>query len=120
MIAKEARRVDVLCLRISLSYKILSGTEKYQKLQNTLETAIKKLKNEVGPLEQVCAKMARGIVNRLSCGADVQKLCNSAVESFDSVFSDPCPVHVEKEERASKLFFLVFNDLKSPFACEAS
>ncbi|KAL6297149.1 hypothetical protein ACE6H2_005291 [Prunus campanulata] len=101
MIAKEARRVDVLCLRISLSYKILSGTKKYQKLQNTLETAIKKLKNEVGPLEQVCAKMARGIVNRLSCGADVQKLCNSAMEYFDSMFSDPCPVHVEKEERAT-------------------
>ncbi|KAM0976925.1 hypothetical protein ACFX15_019240 [Malus domestica] len=101
MIAKEARRVDVLCLRISLSYKILLGTEKYRNLQNTVEAAMKKLNKEVGPLEQVCAKMARGIVNRLSCGAEVQKLCNSAVESFDSMFSDPWPVPAEKEEHAT-------------------
>ncbi|KAM1014250.1 hypothetical protein TB2_044091 [Malus domestica] len=101
MIAKEARRVDVLCLRISLSYKILLGTKKYQNLQNTVGTAMKKLNNEVGPLEQVCAKMARGIVNRLSCGAEVQKLCSSAVETFDTMFSVTCPVHAEKEEQAT-------------------
>ncbi|KAM5575334.1 VIN3-like protein 2 [Rosa sericea] len=98
VIAKEARRVDALCLRISLSHKILLHTKKYQKLQNRVETAIKSLNDEVGPLEQVCGKMARGIVNRLSCGADVQKLCVSAVESFDSMFSDPCSVHMEKKE----------------------
>ncbi|XP_068312352.1 VIN3-like protein 2 [Pyrus communis] len=101
MIAKEARRVDVLCLRISLSYKILLGTKKYQNLQNTVGTAMKKLNNEVGPLEQVSAKMARGIVNRLSCGAEVQKLCSSAVDTFDTLFYVPCPVHAEKEEQAT-------------------
>jgi hypothetical protein len=97
VIAKEARRVDVLCLRISLSHKILLHTEKYQKLQNSVETAIKFLNDEVGPLEQVCGKMARGIVNRLSCGADVQKMCVSAVEYFNSMFSDPCSVHMERK-----------------------
>ncbi|KAK9930253.1 hypothetical protein M0R45_027296 [Rubus argutus] len=101
VIAKEARRVDVLCLRISLSHKILLHTEKYQKLQNSVETAIKFLNDEVGPLEQGCGKMARGIVNRLSCGADVQKMCVSAVEYFDSMFSDPCSVHMEKKELAT-------------------
>lgn len=111
MIAKEARRVDVLCLRISLSHKILLHTEKYQKLQNSVETAIKFLNDEVGPLEQVCGKMARGIVNRLSCGADVQKMCVSAVEYFDSMFSDPCSVHMEKKELASKPFAFSFSFL---------
>ncbi|KAK9950956.1 hypothetical protein M0R45_006419 [Rubus argutus] len=97
VIAKEARRVDVLCLRISLSHKILLHTEKYQKFQNSVETAIKFLNYEVGPLEQVCGKMARGIVNRLSCGADVQKMCVSAVEYFNLMFSDPCSVHMERK-----------------------
>lgn len=97
MIAKEARRLDVLCLRISLSHRILLHTKKYQKLQNTVETAIKCLNDEVGPLEQVCGKMARGIVNRLSCGAEVQKLCISAVESFDSM---------GKKELASKSYVI--------------
>ena len=107
MLAKEARRVDVLCLRLSLSQRILLHTKNYQKLQNSVETAIKSLNEELGPLEQVCGKMGRGIVNRLSCGAEVQKLCVSAVESFDSMFSDPCSAHVEKKHQASK-FIVIF------------
>ncbi|XP_050379182.1 VIN3-like protein 2 [Argentina anserina] len=101
VIAREARRVDVLCLRLSLSHRILLHTKKFQKLQNTVETAIKRLNDEVGPLEQVCGKMARGIVNRLSCGADIQKLCISAVESLDSMSSDHCSVHLGKKELAT-------------------
>lgn len=99
LIAKETRRVDVLCLRISLSHKILLGTEKYQKLLKTVETALQTLKNEVGPPELLCTKMARGIVNRLSCGVEVQKLCASAVDAFDSlILTDPHPPHIEKME----------------------
>ena len=33
MMAKDTRRVDILCYRVSLSQKLLNGTEKYQKLQ---------------------------------------------------------------------------------------
>ncbi|KAJ0024671.1 hypothetical protein Pint_08491 [Pistacia integerrima] len=98
LIAKETRRVDVLCRRISLSHKILLGTEKYQKLLKIVETALQTLKNEVGPLNLLCTKMARGIVNRLSCGAEVQKLCASAVDAFDSLLViDPYPAQIEKK-----------------------
>ncbi|KAF8404716.1 hypothetical protein HHK36_009605 [Tetracentron sinense] len=93
LVAKEARRVDILCLRISLSRKILKGTERYKELQRIVAVAAKKLKKEVGPLDRVCAKMARGIVNRLPCGAEVQKLCASAIEALDFMLSDPNPDH---------------------------
>ena len=100
LIAKEARRVDVLCLRLSLAYKILMGTALYKELQKTVETAVNILNNEVGPLDQVCTSMARGIVNRLPCGAEVQKLCASVLESFDSMFY---PDYKEKKDPTGKL-----------------
>ncbi|XP_058069357.1 VIN3-like protein 2 [Magnolia sinica] len=87
LIAKDARRVDVLCCRISLSHKILRGTERYKELQRIVNIAVKKLRKEVGPLEHVSAKMARGIVNRLHCSTEVQKLCAFAVEAVDNMLS---------------------------------
>ncbi|XP_021759765.1 VIN3-like protein 2 [Chenopodium quinoa] len=84
LVVKEARRVDVLCLRISLCHKILDGTERYKDLHKHVDTAAKKLKKELGPLDRVCEKMGRGIVNRLACGAEVQKLCASALDAFDN------------------------------------
>ncbi|KAK4352312.1 hypothetical protein RND71_027830 [Anisodus tanguticus] len=98
MTAKEARRVDVLCLRISLSHKILEKTEKYKGLLKVVELAVEMLKNEVGPLAQASEKMDRRIVNRLSCGTAVQKLCGSAVEAFDSLFPNQYCNHTKKEE----------------------
>lgn len=100
LIAKEARRVDVLCLRLSLAHKILMGTALYKEVQRTVETAVKILKDEVGPLDQVCTSMARCIVNRLSSGAEVQKLCTSAMASFDSM---GCREYAEKEDPFHKL-----------------
>ncbi|OVA19001.1 Fibronectin [Macleaya cordata] len=87
MTAKDTRRVDTLCYRVSLSQKLLHETEKYQKLHEIVCTAAKKLEAEVGPLAGLPVKMARGIVNRLSSGPEVQKLCASAVESLDSMLS---------------------------------
>ncbi|CAN6460108.1 unnamed protein product [Victoria cruziana] len=84
-IAKDARRVDILCYRISICQRILRGTERYKGLNEIVNVAAKKLKEEVGPLRQVSLKMARGIVNRLSCGAEVQKLCSFAIEAVDSM-----------------------------------
>ncbi|KAL3577071.1 hypothetical protein D5086_022354 [Populus alba] len=72
LVAKEARRVDVLCQRVLLGYRMLTGTEQYKEMQKSMETALQLLKNELGPLDLVCSKMARGIVNRLSCGAEIQ------------------------------------------------
>ncbi|KAL6659041.1 hypothetical protein ACP70R_003081 [Stipagrostis hirtigluma subsp. patula] len=84
-IAREARRVDVLCERLSLSHKMVRGSERYRELANMISSAVKALEKEVGgALDQVSATMGRGIVNRLSCGADVQKLCSCALEIVDS------------------------------------
>lgn len=95
VMARETRRVDILCYRVSLSQKLLKGTEKYQKLYELVNEAVKKLQAEVGPLAGLPVKMGRGIVNRLSSGPEVQKLCTSALESLDLMLSnapsDPLP-----------------------------
>ncbi|XP_020597586.1 VIN3-like protein 2 isoform X2 [Phalaenopsis equestris] len=87
LIAKDARRVDVLCERLFLSHKILRGTEDYKELHSIVNAAVKKLKKEVGSLDKVSAVMARGIVNRLACGAEIQKLCAYALTTTDSILS---------------------------------
>ncbi|XP_061361490.1 VIN3-like protein 2 [Gastrolobium bilobum] len=86
-VAKDARRVDVLCYRVSLSQRLLQGTEMYQKLYEIVDEAVKKLEPEVGPLIGSPMKIGRGIVNRLSSGPEVQKLCGFALESLDSLLS---------------------------------
>ncbi|XP_042413524.1 VIN3-like protein 2 isoform X1 [Zingiber officinale] len=100
VIAKYARRVDVLCYRISLSHKLLSSTEKYQSLHEIVDQAWKKLESEVGPIDDL-ENMARGIVNRLSVGAEVQKLCASAVDLLDSMRSDAQSTHSRVHQIAS-------------------
>ncbi|KMT03312.1 hypothetical protein BVRB_8g198500 [Beta vulgaris subsp. vulgaris] len=93
IIAKETRRVDILCYRISLSQKLLAGTKKYQKPSDVVDDAIKLLEGEVGTLTGVPVKMGRGIVNRLSSGQEVQRLCGSAVELFESMYHQT-PLHL--------------------------
>ncbi|KAG8086973.1 hypothetical protein GUJ93_ZPchr0010g8632 [Zizania palustris] len=84
VIAREARRVDLLCERLSLSYKMVKGSEGYNELANIINSAVKILEKEVGgALDQVSAITGRGIVNRLCCGADVQKLCSCALEMVE-------------------------------------
>lgn len=87
MVAKDARRVDILCYRVSLSQKLLQGTEMYRELYEIVDEAVKKLEPEVGPLTGSPLKIGRGIVNRLSSGPEVQKLCGVALESLDSMLS---------------------------------
>ncbi|XP_039005029.1 VIN3-like protein 2 isoform X2 [Hibiscus syriacus] len=88
MAAKDTRRVDILCYRVSLGQKLLNGTQKYQKLSEIVDEAVKKLEAEVGPLTGVPVKMGRGIVNRLSSGPEVQRLCSSAIELLDKMIFD--------------------------------
>ncbi|KAJ0962669.1 hypothetical protein J5N97_027791 [Dioscorea zingiberensis] len=83
LIAKDARRVDVLCYRIFLSYRLLEGTSQFKELHEFVEDAKAKLETEVGPVHGVSAKMARGIVSRLSVAFEVQKLCSLAIEKVD-------------------------------------
>ncbi|KAE9609862.1 hypothetical protein Lal_00006735 [Lupinus albus] len=87
MVAKDTRRVDILCYRVSLSQRLLQGTKIYQELYEIVDEAVKKLKPEVGPLIDSPVKIGRGIVNRLSSGPEVQKLCGLAVETLDSLLS---------------------------------
>ncbi|KAL5836349.1 hypothetical protein ACOSQ3_015904 [Xanthoceras sorbifolium] len=87
MMAKDTRRVDILCYRVSLGQKLLHGTEKYHSISKIVDEAVKKLEDEVGPLTGLPVKMGRGIVNRLSSGPEVQKLCACAVESLDKMIS---------------------------------
>ncbi|CAH2049688.1 unnamed protein product, partial [Thlaspi arvense] len=82
-IAKDARRVDILCYRIFLSYRLLDGTSRFEELHKIVKEAKAKLETEVGPVNGVSAKMARGIVSRLSIAGEVQKLCSLAIEKAD-------------------------------------
>ncbi|KAL3819556.1 hypothetical protein ACJIZ3_005461 [Penstemon smallii] len=88
VVAKDTRRVDILCYRLSLCQKILAGTKHYQNLYEVIDEAVKKLEKDVGPLTGLPVKMARGIVNRLSSGPEIQRLCASAVESLDLMLSN--------------------------------
>ncbi|CAK9169418.1 unnamed protein product [Ilex paraguariensis] len=87
LVARDTRRVDILCYRVSLSQKILSSTKSYQKLYGFVVEAAKKLEADVGPLTGLPLKIARGIVNRLSSGPEVQRLCAFAVDSLDLMLS---------------------------------
>lgn len=49
-----------------------------------VQEAKAKLETEVGPVDGVSTKMARGIVSRLPISSDVQRLCTLAIEKADS------------------------------------
>lgn len=86
-IAKDARRVDALCYRIFLSFRLLDGTSRFRELHEIVRDAKAKLETEVGPGDGVSAKMARGIVSRLSVAAEVQRLCSLGLEKADELMA---------------------------------
>lgn len=86
-IAKDARRVDILCYRIFLSFRLLDGTSRFSELHDIVKDAKAKIETEVGPVNGVSSKMARGIVSRLSIAAEVQRLCSLAVEKVDELMA---------------------------------
>lgn len=83
LVAKDARRVDILCHRIWLSYRLLDGTSRFKELHNVIIEAKAKLETEVGALDGVSAKMGRGIVSRLAVAGELQDLCCVAIERAD-------------------------------------
>ncbi|VFQ70211.1 unnamed protein product [Cuscuta campestris] len=89
--ARDTRRVDILCYRISLSQKILGEAKSCNGLCSIMDEAVGKLEEEVGPLTGSPVKTARGIVNRLSSGPEVQSLCGLAVDYLDSMLSERVP-----------------------------
>ena len=72
IMAKEARRV--MFSGTSLCYRLLDGTSRFKELHKVVSDAKAKLATEMGPINGDFAKMARGIVSRLSIVADVQNL----------------------------------------------
>ncbi|KAL5578508.1 hypothetical protein UlMin_020207 [Ulmus minor] len=70
VVAKDARRVDVLCYRIYLSFRLLDSTSRFQELHEIVKEAKAKLETEVGPVNGVSAKMSCGIINKLSITGD--------------------------------------------------
>lgn len=102
-IAKETRRVDVLCYRLFLVQKLLKGSTKYRNLCEVVDEAVKSLEADVGPLTGLPMKMGRGIVNRLQSGPDVQKLCSSALESLETLETTPHEVAALPSPRGSKM-----------------
>ncbi|GJN19015.1 hypothetical protein PR202_gb06245 [Eleusine coracana subsp. coracana] len=103
VIAKDVRRLDVLCHRIFLSHKVLASTEKYLSLHEIVDTALKKLEAEVGPLSGA-PNMGRGIVSRLVVGAEVQKLCAQAIDAMESMFCGASPVDPQMQRSAPSDF----------------
>ncbi|KAK7320010.1 hypothetical protein RJT34_04739 [Clitoria ternatea] len=97
-IAKDARRVDVLCYRIYLSYRLLDGTSKFKELHQMVQEAKAKLETEVGPVNGVSAKMARGIVSRLPIASDIQKLCSLAIEKADRLLATVPNANADSKE----------------------
>ena len=98
MIAKDARRVDTLCQRLSLSYKLLNGTHKHKALHALVEKAIQKLEGEVGPITEGSAKFARGLVNRLSSSGEVLELVTLALEKANNMGEEPVLNHKARAE----------------------
>ena len=68
------------------------ATEKYLVLHKIVDTALKKLEAEVGPMSGA-PNMGRGIVSRLTVGAEVQKLCVQAINAMESMFSAAFPAY---------------------------
>ncbi|KAM7275758.1 hypothetical protein ACFE04_017624 [Oxalis oulophora] len=83
VIARDARRVDVLCYRIYLSDRLLHGSSRFKELHDIVKDAKAKLEAEVGPVNGVSAQSARGIVSRLSVAGDLQKLCSLGIEKAE-------------------------------------
>lgn len=85
MAAKEARRRDVLCYRIDLSYRLLNGTSRFCELHEIVRAAKSMLEDEVGPLDGPSARTDRGIVSRLPVASKVQELCTSAIKQAEDL-----------------------------------
>ena len=77
-----------------MSYRLLDGTSRFNELHEIVKDAKAKLETEVGPVDGVSTKMARGIVSRLSIAGEVQKFCTLAIEKADewlAIVSDTKP-----------------------------
>ncbi|KAJ7298224.1 hypothetical protein O6H91_Y009300 [Diphasiastrum complanatum] len=96
VIAKEARRIDVLCHRLSLAHRLLQGTLKYNDMHVNVHIAALNLEDEIGPFSEASSKLVRGIVSRLSVASVVQKNIEKALTNLELFHLKP------KDKRDSK------------------
>ncbi|KAJ7518396.1 hypothetical protein O6H91_21G067000 [Diphasiastrum complanatum] len=89
LIAKEARRIDVLCHRLSLAHRLLQGTFKYKDLHVNVHVAAESLQKEIGPFGEAGTKLVRGIVSRLSNAALVQSNIDKALTNLEILHTEP-------------------------------
>ncbi len=108
LVAKDARRVDVLCQRLSLAQRLLDGTSRYREQHKIVDRAAKKLEGEIGRLAEAASKCVRGIVSRLSCGLDVQQLVREALEAADLLQAPSENVDVISQGTGSRPSFSMF------------
>lgn len=108
LIAKDARRVDVLSFRINMSYRLLDGTSRFKELHDIVTDIKLKLDTELGPLTDVSTKMARGIVSRLSVAGDVQNLCSTAIEKADEWLAATSGANRNCRGRRIRVSFIYF------------
>ncbi|KGN65371.1 VIN3-like protein 1 isoform X2 [Cucumis sativus] len=114
VVARDARRVDILCYRIYLSYRLLEGTSRFKELHEVIQEAKAKLETEVGPVNGISAKMARGIVCRLAVAGDVQKLCSLAIEKADQWLATVSNPNLKcREDSLPAACKFLFEDIKS-------
>ncbi|KAF0888889.1 hypothetical protein E2562_019396 [Oryza meyeriana var. granulata] len=111
MVAKDARRVDILCSRIYLSHRLLDGTTRFKEFHKIVEDAKAKLETEVGPLDGTSSKMARGIVGRLPVAADVQKLCSLAIDKADEWLKSNCQAETKQIDTLPSACRFRFEDI---------
>ncbi|MCO5601571.1 hypothetical protein L7F22_055694 [Adiantum nelumboides] len=98
--AKAARRVDILCHRLSLSQRLLNGTVKYKEAHTLVDSSVKKLEAEVSLMEMDSAKLERCIVKRLSCDLEVQEMIDLALKQAES-FGDAQSVILDAHNAAT-------------------
>ncbi|KAH7352969.1 hypothetical protein KP509_19G072900 [Ceratopteris richardii] len=120
LIVKDARRVDTFCQRLSLSYRLLDGTDKHKVLHELITRAVQKLEAEVGVITEGSAKFARGLVNRLSSSSQVLEIIHAALEKLETLDEQPiCHSNGEvnaantQERLTDKLCAIEFTDISS-------
>lgn len=119
MAAKEARRRDVLCYRIELSYRLFNGTCRFCELHEVVKAAKSMLEDEVGPLDGPSARTDRGIVSRLPVASEVQELCASAIKMAEDLSASVAKGLLSGDDKCvtvkKDLAFLVFIVMKVCF-----
>nr|QWB89292.1 VIL1 [Bambusa tulda] len=85
VVAKDARRVDILCSRIYLSHRLLDGTTRFKELHQVVEDAKAKLETEVGPLDDTLPAACRFRFEDITASSLVLVLKETASSQYHAI-----------------------------------